>query len=53
MGKLKCQQEERKEGGLGDLDMVYRWPFSMIIKPLVRNGFTESFRTFYIIHSSF
>ena len=27
-----------KKSGLGALDVVYRWTFSMIITPLFKNG---------------
>ena len=40
-------------GGLGGLDIVYRWLFSIIIRALFKNESGESFRFFYIIYSSF
>ena len=44
-GKIKMltREEKKKIGGLGGLDMVYRWTFSMIIKALFKNGSRESF----------
>ena len=38
-----------KIGGLGGLDIVFRWTFSMIIKLSFINGSREFFRILYII----
>ena len=51
---LTERPKERKEiGGLGGLNMVHRWTFSMIIKALFKNGSRELFRNFYMIYKGF
>ena len=46
-------KKRKRIGGLGGLDMLYRRTVSMIIKTLFKHGSRESFRSFYIINSSF
>ena len=53
-GKIKMlTRREKKIGGLGGWDMVYRSAFSMRVKSLFKNGSREYFRIFYVIYSSF
>ena len=49
------EKQEKKKilGGLGNLDMVCRWTFPMIMKTLFKNEPKKFFRIFYIIYSSF